>query len=452
MKEPLSPTFSGSPVLEWPQPQSASNYQQSVQERHSSGLASPVDVTTAPRLSIHPQSMLQSPVSNQGSVNSGNSDTMNRLMQMVSLQTPSSVSLQSSVSPAWSVSNHGSSGSSSQVATALAHVSAELSQKQATVHRSITCNICKISPIRGIRFKCANCIDFDICETCEYQHATSVHPPTHLFLKIRIPIPPLSNPRAQLLNVIYPGNLSISENIKDGELFSVFKKLQDETDFDKTELEALFKQFRSLANTAEPVIGLDKRIFIQSLGPLAIFSNLIFDRMFLFFDLDRNDIIDFPEFCRAMSILSHGSKQQRVLHAFKGYDLNDDGYICRDELRQMLNAYFSLSMELVRDVVRSYEEENVQKFDETDGKPVSAMFSVPIPKLSSPVSPTASQGGYAGIMESLTQDAIEELVDKTFSVLKKLAGDDKISFPEFQAHVENDPSLFGWFESLGSVF
>jgi hypothetical protein len=31
------------------------------------------------------------------------------------------------------------------------------------------------------------------------------HTPTHVFLKIRIPIPPLANPRSALLPVFYPG-------------------------------------------------------------------------------------------------------------------------------------------------------------------------------------------------------------------------------------------------------
>ena len=45
--------------------------------------------------------------------------------------------------------------------------------------------------------------------------------------------------------------------------------------------------------------------------------------------------------------------------AFKGYDLNNSGYLSRDELRSMFKAYFLLSMELVRDLVKALEEELV---------------------------------------------------------------------------------------------
>jgi Zinc finger, ZZ type len=70
------------------------------------------------------------------------------------------------------------------------------------IHRTITCNHCRTAPIRGFRFKCANCPDFDICEHCE---ALDSHDKTHVFLKIRIPIPPLANLRTSLVPPFYPG-------------------------------------------------------------------------------------------------------------------------------------------------------------------------------------------------------------------------------------------------------
>ena len=35
------------------------------------------------------------------------------------------------------------------------------------VHRGISCNKCHEEPIRGIRYHCLNCIDYDLCEYCE---------------------------------------------------------------------------------------------------------------------------------------------------------------------------------------------------------------------------------------------------------------------------------------------
>ena len=51
-----------------------------------------------------------------------------------------------------------------------------------TVHPGVICDGCK-EFVRGIRYKCSVCGDFDLCETCE---AVDVHP-EHALLKIRRP-------------------------------------------------------------------------------------------------------------------------------------------------------------------------------------------------------------------------------------------------------------------------
>jgi uncharacterized CHY-type Zn-finger protein len=47
-------------------------------------------------------------------------------------------------------------------------------------HTSVECDGCGIAPIRGIRYKCAVCQDFDYCAHCE-ENLGHEHP----FLKIR---------------------------------------------------------------------------------------------------------------------------------------------------------------------------------------------------------------------------------------------------------------------------
>jgi len=51
------------------------------------------------------------------------------------------------------------------------------------IHPFITCDGCQ-GPVAGIRYKCAQCYDFDLCEKCE---ATEQHPRHHVLLKIRVP-------------------------------------------------------------------------------------------------------------------------------------------------------------------------------------------------------------------------------------------------------------------------
>ncbi len=50
------------------------------------------------------------------------------------------------------------------------------------VHKHVTCDNCGKKNIEGVRYKCAVCADFDLCEKCEpiFDHS-------HPFLKIKRP-------------------------------------------------------------------------------------------------------------------------------------------------------------------------------------------------------------------------------------------------------------------------
>jgi len=51
-------------------------------------------------------------------------------------------------------------------------------------HVGVTCDGCEKS-IVGVRYKCGNCPDFDLCEICE--NVDGIHDPSHIFLKIKRP-------------------------------------------------------------------------------------------------------------------------------------------------------------------------------------------------------------------------------------------------------------------------
>lgn len=56
----------------------------------------------------------------------------------------------------------------------------------AVSHDNVACDGCQQVPIRGIRYKCGMCPNFDLCEKCE---GTVEHDPDHIFVKIRKPVP-----------------------------------------------------------------------------------------------------------------------------------------------------------------------------------------------------------------------------------------------------------------------
>ena len=362
-------------------------------------------------------------------------------------------------------------------------IAEDQARKEGYIHRGITCNSCSVSPIRGIRYKCANCVDHDLCESCEAQDR---HNKTHVFIKIRIPIPPLANPRSALLPVFYPGG---RQSTGGGSLaWETLRKLQKDTHFDQVELEALYEQFKSLSTVEQGEGGIDKETFEQCLGPLGLEKNLITERIFKFFDQDGDGVIDFRELVCGLSVLCKGSQEEKIEYAFKGYDLDNNGFISRHELYKMFKAYFYLSMELVRDVVKALEEEMISNFDDDGGKPVSAVFTAPIPrdgdggstektdnedsllpqtlnalasdlrgrkalrKTPSIGTAAVSSGGEMWpVMEAMSQDAISEMVDNAFKCAD-LDNDGVISFEEFKAWASTDSTMIAWFEALGSVF
>lgn len=62
------------------------------------------------------------------------------------------------------------------------------SQPQPQPVHNAYCDNCNAT-IVGLRYKCANCLDYDLCEKCEAENVTkNIHHQTHIFLKIRAPI------------------------------------------------------------------------------------------------------------------------------------------------------------------------------------------------------------------------------------------------------------------------
>ena len=48
------------------------------------------------------------------------------------------------------------------------------------IHHGVTCDGCGINPMRGLRFKCGQCPDYDLCRTC-YRHRSDIHSADHSF-------------------------------------------------------------------------------------------------------------------------------------------------------------------------------------------------------------------------------------------------------------------------------
>ncbi|KAF9134538.1 Next to BRCA1 protein 1 protein [Mortierella sp. GBA39] len=71
-----------------------------------------------------------------------------------------------------------------------------------TPHYGIVCDGCD-DEITGIRYKCGNCADYDLCGNCEASPFHR-HDPKHIFLKIRRPVHTRMSPAVPLLPMIRP--------------------------------------------------------------------------------------------------------------------------------------------------------------------------------------------------------------------------------------------------------
>ncbi len=243
----------------------------------------------------------------------------------------------------------------------LYHIAEDQARKEGYVHRGVTCNSCGNMPIRGIRYRCANCIDYDLCETCE---AMQIHHKTHLFYKVRIPAPFLGNPR-QAQPVWYPGKPATLPNSVPRDLAD---RLMKETNFESPEIEALWDQYRCLAGSEwledpnDIGVAIDRRTFDKCFVPNTAIRppppNLIYDRMFAFYDTNCDGLIGFEEFIKGLASLNNKTKDERLRRIFQGYDIDGDGFVNRKDFLRMFRAFYALSKELTKDMVAGFDDDS----------------------------------------------------------------------------------------------
>ncbi|CZT44481.1 uncharacterized protein RSE6_04653 [Rhynchosporium secalis] len=240
----------------------------------------------------------------------------------------------------------------------LFRVSEDATRRNAYVHRGCACNSCNMLPIRGIRYRCANCADYDLCEGCESQ---GLHIKTHIFYKIKVPAPSFG-PR-HIQPVWYSGDPDNAMRVLSKETTT---KLSRETGFERPELDAYWEQWTFMANTDwrddpdDINLAMDRRTFDRCLVPTGgsrhSAPSLIFDRMFAFYDTNKDDLIGFPEFLHGVSYRKKKDKWRKI---FEGYDIDGDGYVDRKDFLRMFRSYYVLHRQIHRDMIEGAEEQQM---------------------------------------------------------------------------------------------
>ena len=311
----------------------------------------------------------------------------------------------------------------SEVLSLVYRVAEDSARRENYVHRGVMCNGCRVQPIQGIRYSCANCPDYDLCEDCEAQQ---IHIKTHIFYKVRIPAPLLGYHRPTA-PTWYPGKPHLlSEDVRR----SISDPLEDHLcryfHLDHQELQAHWEQFICLAGclwAEDPLalgLAIDRDGFDKCFCPPTSLRspppNLIYDRMFAFYDTNNDGRIGFNEFLKGLVNLKDTSREAQLQRIFRAYDMDNDGFVSRKDFLRLFRAYYSYSKEMAiasvaawdpnRDdpYARDAERDDVQRKVE-GGRPISAIFDGSIP---------AGHASRAGVGKSASPDVNGDLtiVDK----------------------------------------
>nr|CAB3247102.1 neuronal calcium sensor 1-like [Phallusia mammillata] len=132
----------------------------------------------------------------------------------------------------------------------------------------------------------------------------------------------------------------------------VLDKLKKETKFTESELQQWHKGFLHDCPTGKLTFdefqGIYRQFFPQ--GNSANFAKFVFTT----FDDNNDGTVEFEEFIMALSVTSRGTLDEKLNWAFQLYDLDNDGYITKAEMLNIVEAIFSM----VGDAVNLPEEEN----------------------------------------------------------------------------------------------
>ncbi|KAI2641183.1 hypothetical protein GGS21DRAFT_503439 [Xylaria nigripes] len=263
------------------------------------------------------------------------------------------------------------------IVTLLFRVSEDNARRNAYVHRGCLCNGCGMLPIRGIRYRCANCPDYDLCEMCE---SMGSHNKTHVFYKVKVPVP--SSTARHVQPPWYPGDPNVVSQTLPRHLLA---KWSHETGFERVELDALWEQWTFMANTEwrdDPnslCLAMDRKTFERCLVPSAgsrhPAPNLIHDRMFAFYDTNHDDLIGFEEFLHGVAYKKRKDKLKRT---FDGYDIDGDGYVSRRDFLRMFRAYYVSYKQMHRDTVEGLDDYMMTNIDVqqlvNSRQPMSSIF------------------------------------------------------------------------------
>ncbi|XP_038076605.1 EF-hand calcium-binding domain-containing protein 1-like isoform X2 [Patiria miniata] len=108
----------------------------------------------------------------------------------------------------------------------------------------------------------------------------------------------------------------------------------------KEEVDALTNMFKDLgkANPSRPEKLERTQVREQLHVQFGVTDDIILDRIVRVFDLDSDNYVNLSEWLQGLSVFLKGTYEEKKQFCFKVYDLNDDGFITREEIFNLLKS------------------------------------------------------------------------------------------------------------------
>ncbi|KAJ2654462.1 hypothetical protein IWW48_006091 [Coemansia sp. RSA 1200] len=251
-------------------------------------------------------------------------------------------------------------------------IAGDHARRSTLIHRGTACYNCKETPIRGVRYRCAQCGSLDLCESCE---AHGVHQ-KHLLLKVSVPLPPLMNRNGPLIRQLYPGILKVDEVSE-----SIALELVESTYLTHKDINNLYSEFCVLATkNASGEATITRETFYQCLGKYGGTRSIMASRLFAYYDADNDNELTFREMAQGFSVYNKGTLEDKAPYIFRAYDVDGDGRISRDDMRAMLEAFSETGRRLTNTMLRSVNSEAIgNPYNLLPDQPLTGAFSASVP-------------------------------------------------------------------------